>query len=99
MTKTKSILASTVLTGALVMQGALINAQNGPNINGSSIEAIHPFHFHASQADLDDLHRRILATRWPEKELVNDQTQGVPNSLTGAIFTTSKWSCWILLCS
>jgi hypothetical protein len=24
------------------------------------------------------LNRRILATRWPEKEPVNDQTQGVP---------------------
>jgi pimeloyl-ACP methyl ester carboxylesterase len=30
------------------------------------------------QAELDDLKRRILATRWPEKEPVNDQSQGVP---------------------
>jgi pimeloyl-ACP methyl ester carboxylesterase len=44
----------------------------------SSDEAIRPFQFHASQADLDDLKRRILATRWPEKETVSDQTQGVP---------------------
>ena len=44
----------------------------------SSNEAIRPFQFQASQADLDDLKRRILATRWPEKETVNDQTQGVP---------------------
>ena len=44
-----------------------------------SAEAIRPFpKFHAPQAELDDLKRRILATRWPEKEPVNDQTQGVP---------------------
>jgi pimeloyl-ACP methyl ester carboxylesterase len=43
-----------------------------------SKEAIRHFQFHASQADLDDLKRRILATRWPEKEPVNDQSQGVP---------------------
>lgn len=41
-------------------------------------ESFRPFEFHASQADLDDLKRRVAATRWPEKELVNDQTQGVP---------------------
>ncbi len=29
------------------------------------------------QAALDDLRRRIAATRWPEKETVADQTQGV----------------------
>jgi pimeloyl-ACP methyl ester carboxylesterase len=39
--------------------------------------AIQPFQFQASQADLDDLKRRILATRWPEKETVNDRSQGV----------------------
>ena len=41
-------------------------------------ESFRPFEFHASQAALDDLKRRVEATRWPEKELVNDQTQGVP---------------------
>jgi len=51
----------------------------------SILEAIRPFQFHASQADLDDLHRRILATRWPEKETVSDQTQGVPLSTVKAL--------------
>jgi pimeloyl-ACP methyl ester carboxylesterase len=31
----------------------------------------------APQAALDDLRRRVAATRWPEKETVNDQSQGV----------------------
>jgi pimeloyl-ACP methyl ester carboxylesterase len=30
-----------------------------------------------SQAALDDLRRRVAVTRWPEKETVNDQSQGV----------------------
>jgi len=30
-----------------------------------------------SQAALDDLRRRVAATRWPEKETVSDQSQGV----------------------
>jgi pimeloyl-ACP methyl ester carboxylesterase len=40
-------------------------------------DAIRPFHVHIPQAQLDDLHRRILATRWPDKETVSDATQGV----------------------
>jgi len=39
--------------------------------------SIRPFHFHASDQALADLHRRILATRWPSRELVDDATQGV----------------------
>ena len=30
------------------------------------------------EAELDDLRARIAATRWPEKETVADQSQGVP---------------------
>lgn len=40
-------------------------------------KSIRPFHFHAPDKDLDDLRRRILATRWPDEETVDDQTQGV----------------------
>src|SRR5262244_1137105 len=39
--------------------------------------AIRPFHFEASQADLEDLRRRVSATKWPEREQVSDATQGV----------------------
>ena len=41
-------------------------------------DAIHPFQIHASDADLDDLKRRLRATRWPEGETVADWSQGVP---------------------
>src|SRR2546423_2062307 len=39
--------------------------------------AIRPFRSEASQSDLDDLRRRVQATRWPSKELVKDGSQGV----------------------
>jgi hypothetical protein len=39
--------------------------------------AIRPFTFETPEADLDDLRARIAATRWPEKEPVEDQSQGV----------------------
>src|SRR5436190_10018791 len=38
---------------------------------------IRPFHVEIPEEALDDLRGRIAATRWPEKETVNDQTQGV----------------------
>jgi pimeloyl-ACP methyl ester carboxylesterase len=38
--------------------------------------AIRPLEGEIPQADLDDLRERILATRWPEKETVDDLSQG-----------------------
>jgi pimeloyl-ACP methyl ester carboxylesterase len=40
-------------------------------------EEIRPFTFYASDEELADLRRRITATRWPEREQVMDDTQGV----------------------
>ena len=40
-------------------------------------ETIHPFTIDVPQADLDDLRRRVEATRWPSEELVTDRSQGV----------------------
>jgi len=38
---------------------------------------IRPFEVHVPDEDLADLQRRVAATRWPGKELVADQSQGV----------------------
>ena len=40
-------------------------------------QSIRPFQFNFPEEDLIELRRRIAATRWPERELVNDQSQGV----------------------
>ena len=39
--------------------------------------AIRPFRVNVPDADLADLKRRLAATRWPDKETVADQSQGV----------------------
>jgi pimeloyl-ACP methyl ester carboxylesterase len=39
--------------------------------------AIRPYDVDIPQEDLDDLRRRVTATRWPSKELVDDRYQGV----------------------
>ena len=43
---------------------------------------IRPFHVDVPDEELADLRRRIAATRWPEKETVADQSQGVPLAMT-----------------
>jgi pimeloyl-ACP methyl ester carboxylesterase len=40
-------------------------------------ENIRPFHVNVPEAELTELRRRINATRWPERELVTDISQGV----------------------
>jgi pimeloyl-ACP methyl ester carboxylesterase len=77
MKKSKCILATILLLGAFLIQGKFSSAQ--PRNSGDPLpaESIRPFEFHASQADLDDLKRRILATKFPDKETVTDASQGV----------------------
>jgi pimeloyl-ACP methyl ester carboxylesterase len=41
-------------------------------------DAVTPFTLSVPQADLDDLARRLDQTRWPNKETVDDWTQGSP---------------------
>jgi len=38
---------------------------------------IRPFHIEIPEEQIDDLRRRIAATHWPSKELVEDRSQGV----------------------
>jgi len=47
------------------------------NVAATGDAAIRPFNFHASDEDLADLKRRIAMTRWPDKETVDDDSQGV----------------------
>ncbi|MBV8217247.1 MAG: epoxide hydrolase [Solirubrobacterales bacterium] len=47
--------------------------------------AIRPFQVEFSQDAIDDLRRRIAATRWPEKETAADVSQGVPLAMMQAL--------------
>jgi hypothetical protein len=40
-------------------------------------EAIRPFHISINESELADLRRRVKDTRWPDRETVKDQSQGV----------------------
>jgi len=77
MKKTKNIVASSVLTGLMALQGTLAEAQGDSKLDFKSAESIRSFKIHVSDADLKDLRQRILATKWPKKETVADATQGV----------------------
>jgi Epoxide hydrolase N terminus len=48
-----------------------------------SVEAteIRPFTIETPEAELDDLRARIAATRFPDRETVEDDSQGVPLAL------------------
>jgi hypothetical protein len=41
-------------------------------------EVIRPFQINVPESDLIDLRRRLAAVRWPDKETVADDSQGVP---------------------
>ncbi len=58
---------------------------------GTGTTAIRPFpHVNVPESELDDLRRRIKAMRWPTKELVADQSQGVQLATTQAL--ASYWA-------
>ena len=40
--------------------------------------AVRPFHVNVPEAELTDLRSRINAAKWPERETVTDDSQGVP---------------------
>jgi pimeloyl-ACP methyl ester carboxylesterase len=42
----------------------------------TSTSEVRPFHINVPEEDLVELRRRVLATRWPDRETVADQSQG-----------------------
>ena len=50
---------------------------SGPAYSQTEDRSIRPFKVQVPQAALDDLRRRISATRWPDKETVADRSQGI----------------------
>ena len=76
MTKTTNILASTVIGGAMALQGTIADAQGASHAGLKFSETIRPFKVHLSDAAIKDLRKRISDTRWPDKETVTDQSQG-----------------------
>ncbi len=72
----KQILAGTLISGAVALQGPDSIAQGSASANTNSVEAIRPFKAQIPDADLKDLRKRLQATRWSDKETVMDASQG-----------------------
>jgi pimeloyl-ACP methyl ester carboxylesterase len=69
----RELLATAAAVGAFsLLPGTLRAATNA--------DAIRPFTVSFPQAELDELRRRIKATRWPDRETVADDTQGVQSA-------------------
>ena len=65
-------------TAPPVLQGNMSNNKNiTNNMNNLNNSDIRPFHVNVPEGELIELRTRINATRWPEKETVTDQMQGV----------------------
>jgi pimeloyl-ACP methyl ester carboxylesterase len=62
---------------------------------GGESTAIRSFEVGFPQVELDELRRRVLATRWPERETVSDDSQGAPlammQQLAGYWATEYDW--------
>ncbi len=78
----KNKITQTILTGAVAMLGTAGIAQQATAVTDKIVDPpalneIRPFHVHFSDAALADLRRRVLATNWPDRELVGDLRQGL----------------------
>ncbi len=82
---TKNILSYAVVTGAMLVQATVSDAQAEASIIPLPDETIRPFHVQVPEEKLVDLKRRVLATMWPEPENVKDDSQGVQFATMQAI--------------
>lgn len=66
------------MEAAAIAATAVGAAAAGPAAAADKSTAIRPFRIQVADADLADMKRRLAATRWPDKETVSDDSQGVP---------------------
>ncbi len=83
-TTRRNFLAASATAGALGFASSAVSdvvgfaaEPAGGSARASGGPAIRPFRIAVPQGALDDTKRRIKATRWPERETVNDTSQGV----------------------
>lgn len=76
MQKNKSLLAGIFIIGLIILANSS-DAQPSVAVATEATDAVLPYRIHVSKAALSDLRQRVRATRWPNKETVSDQSQGV----------------------
>ncbi len=80
-----SLSAAAVAVGATGVLSTPSAAATSPGPSKSTDPRIRRFRIHEPQRKLADLRRRVLATRWPEKETVDDQSQGTQLATSQAL--------------
>ncbi|MGO1055581.1 epoxide hydrolase family protein [Crossiella sp. CA198] len=77
----RTFLGSTAALAAGAAAAGPLNLLTTPSAAAAGTgAAIRPFQVHIPQRQLLDLRRRLQATRWPAKETVTDDSQGVPTA-------------------
>ncbi len=71
----RKLIASATMGLAVAVADSLFAIRPAPPATNDSVR---PFHVNIPEADLADLRQRLAATRWPDKETVADDSQGVP---------------------
>ncbi|WP_326607103.1 epoxide hydrolase 1 [Streptomyces sp. NBC_01799] len=71
---TSATAVTVAATGALSLRAW---EDTSKSVSASERQSIRPFRVNIPEQDLTDLRRRIKATRWPDRETVPDQSQGV----------------------
>ncbi|CCM78259.1 epoxide hydrolase family protein [Rhizobium mesoamericanum] len=71
----RKLVASAVIGLAAASVGTSL--RSAPAVASTDAEAVRPFRVNASDNDLNDLRQRIRMTRWPDRETVSDQSQGI----------------------
>ena len=66
-----------LLPGRVAAAGGAFSSQGGSPMGTAGQDAIRPFRIEVPEDELVDLRRRLSATRWPERETVADDSQGV----------------------
>jgi pimeloyl-ACP methyl ester carboxylesterase len=93
----RSVLAASAAAAATAsfLPEHLAAAPDAPAGDPAMTDAIRPFHINIPDDALADLRRRVAATRWPEKETVADESQGVQLATMQALArywaTDYKW--------
>ncbi|QEM11688.1 epoxide hydrolase family protein [Mucilaginibacter rubeus] len=72
----KTTLLSAFFCAAMGLFTLQSKAQTQSAVNKND-KSIRPFHVHVTDEQLADLKKRLLATRWPGRETVNNESQGL----------------------
>jgi epoxide hydrolase len=75
--KTMCITRSILRSGVLAIVAGL-SISSGPGLYAEPDTSVTPFKYEAPRSALEDLKQRLKQTRWPERETVNDWSQGAP---------------------